>query len=449
MSLPLLLAFAVAQGQSTPPIFGQAGLGSATVNQATQQGTSQTPGTTVSTQQVPFSTPFVIAEPNRIALTPKIDGTLDDEEWDPLSSTPDLKSYFQWEPGKFFIAGVVPIGHDLVASIDLKANGWLIGKDNLEIRISNSTGTAVVSARIMDGTGVAGPKWIELPGFTVSSVAMATSDGTNTTYEASIADQGLGLIPTEKGTKLMLRVDDPLSTDPVAPPYLPRVLVPVTLVFDRSAALPTGLVFKPEGDGRVSVAGESTRIRFGFNGTNAMKLQRLEIHSEGSSKNDTNQIGVPFPPFDNRGRSYVDYNTAIAAGSPEGYRVLKGTLTTSDNISAVLETSYRVGPVVEFEIPKLNIPTATLDRSIKISFNVKSNSFKKAVGTVSVSVPDPLRILNGSDRKIGIYTNRGTDRDGFELFIPPNTTGTYPVKFSATINGKKIEQVRYITIGGL
>jgi len=435
MSLPLLFAIVVAQGQATPP---PATNPAPSAQQPAQQAAPQ-----------PFSSAFIVAEPNRIALTPKIDGKLDDEEWDLLSTSADMKDYFQWEPGKFFIAGVVPNSHDLVASFDLKANGWLIGKDNLEIRISSASGTPTVSARVLDGTNIAGPRWIDLPGFAISSVAAASTDGVNTTYEAAIVDNGLGLIPSEKGAKLMLRIDDPLSTDLPAPAYLPRSLTAVSLVFDRSAALPPGLRFNPEGHGRTSVPGESTRIRLGFNGTNAMKLQRLEMHSEGFSKNDTNQMAVPFPIFDNRGRSFADYNTGIAIGSPEGYRVLKGTLTTSDNISAVLEASYRVGPLVDFEIPRQSIAIEALDRSVKFAFYIKSNSFKKVEGDVTISVPDPLRVLNGAERKIGIYTNRGQDRETFELFLPPNVKGTFPITFSATINKKKIQQVQYITIGTL
>ena len=115
----------------------------------------------------------------------------------------------------------------------------------------------------------------------------------------------------------------------------------------------------------------------------------------------------------------MDYNSGIADGSPEGYRVLKGTLTTSDNISAVLECCYRVGPLVDFEIPRINIPVANTDRSVKIGINIKSNFVKRVTGSLSIVVPDPLRVLNGGDRKIAIFTNRGQDRDGYEEGFDP------------------------------
>jgi len=439
MPLPLLFILLVAQGQAPESLV----LGS-TQNISPQTAQTQT---TAATQ--PFSSSFNIAEPNRIALTPKIDGNLDVEEWDPLSTSPDMKSYFQWEPSKLHIAAQVPTGHDLIASFDLHANGWLIGKDNLEVRLSNANSTVTIACRIMDGTGIAGPKWIDVPGMVLSSTAAAITNGPTTTFEATIVDPGLGILPSEAGVKMLMRMDDPMSTDPPAPAYLPRSLSPVTLVYQRSAALPPGLHFNAEGLARSSVAGETMKLRLTFNGNNSMKLQRLEMESEGFAKNETNGLKSLFPKFDDKGRAYVDYTTPIADTSPVGYRLLRATLFTADNINAVMEASYRIGPVVDFDIPLQIMAVAPLDRSVRFSFYAKSNSVKQAKGDVTISIQDPLRVLNGADHKISISSNRGNDRQTFELFLPPNTSGTFPVKFSSVINGKKMEQVRYITIGGL
>ena len=457
MPLPLLLAILVAHGPATQ----QAVLRNVQSNSAQTAKTAQTAaGQTSPTKSVDtpkstgtssqtFSSAFSVAELNRIALTPKIDGTIDEEEWDLLTSTADMKGYFQWEPGKLHIAGQVPAGHDLVASFDFGANGWLIGKDNLEVRLSSVDSKVTITCRVVDGTGISGPKWIDLPGMSLASTAATTTSGEVTTYEATIGDMGIGLLPTDAGSKLMLRLDDPETTEAPAPAYLPRTLSPVTLVLQRSAALPEGLHFNTEGVGRSVVPGESTKLRLTYNGNNAMKLQRLEMHSEGFAKNDTNQLAVPFPKFDDKGRSYVDYLTSVAEGSSAGYRLLKSTLTTADNISAVMESSYRVGPLVDFEIPRLVVPVAPLDRSIRYTFYAKSNSAHPVKGEVTVSVPEPLKVLNGADHKVNIVTARGRDRQTFEIFFPPNTSGTFPVKFAATLDGKKIEQVQYITIGGL
>ncbi len=450
MALPLLVALIVAQGPSAHQTVlrsVQSNAKQAAATQSTTQAPAQKSDAGAAAQ--PYTIPFTVVEPVRLALTPKIDGTIDEEEWDALSSSSDMKSYFQWEPGKLHFAAQVPSGHDLVASFDLKGNGWLIGKDNLEVRLSNANSKVTMTCRVVDNTSISGPKWIDLPGMTMASFASVITNGATTTYEASISDPGIGLLPTEAGTKLMLRLDDPESTDAPSPAYLPRVLTPVSLAIQRSAALPNGLWFNTEGAGHAAIPGESIKLRLTYNGNNSMKLQRLEMHSEGFSKNDTNQMTVPFPKFDEKGRSYVDYSTSIAESTTIGYRILKGTLSTADNIPAVMESSYRIGPLVDFEVPRQALAVAPLDRSVRFSFYAKSNSSRSVKGEVSISVPDPLKILNGADRKINIQGNRGKDRQTFDLFFPPNISGTFPVKFSAILNGKKIEQVQYITVGGL
>src|SRR4051794_27770199 len=96
----------------------------------------------------PFAAAQAVAESNRIAVTPKINGKLDEEEWDPLASDAATKTFFQWEPGRLHAAAAVPNGEDMVVSIDARGNGWLIGSDNLEIRVGSKDGKTTFAARL-------------------------------------------------------------------------------------------------------------------------------------------------------------------------------------------------------------------------------------------------------------------------------------------------------------
>lgn len=320
MPLPLLFVLVV-QGQASPP--AQIIVKPIPQTQVSPPTQPPPPPPVQQPAAQPFTSPFTIPEENRIARTPIIDGRLDPEEWDPLAKTGDMQSFFQWEPGKFYVAAIVPDGRDVVASFDIQANGWLHGKDNLEVRLSNNQGRVSVVGRILDGTGIQGPKWIDLPGFSLTSTAAATDDGKMTTYEACIADIGLGIVPTARGTKMLMRIDDPLTTDPPALAYLPRTLSPVTLVMSRCEALPPKLEFNPEMAGRSCVGGEYTRLRFGFNGNETLKLKQLELHTEGPTRGDEIQVTQPFPKFDDKGRAFIDYSTPITEDGPLGYRVLR------------------------------------------------------------------------------------------------------------------------------
>jgi hypothetical protein len=268
MPLPVLFALALAQGVQDPT----------------------TPPAAPAQEPTNFTAPYEVLEPNRLALTPIIDGKIEDEEWDYLGAAGTGKAYFQWEPNAFHIAGVVPEGRELLASFDLRQNGWLIGSDNLQVRISMLDGKPVVRARLLDGTRITGPTWIELPGMTLSSKVAARTDAGMTTYEASIQDCGIGLVPVDMGAKLAVRVDDPLATEANFEPFLPRVLSNVNLGMMRSAALPNGLKLGVEGLGKTVTPGETVRVRLTFNGNDNMHLNRLALRTEGFGRDVTNKL---------------------------------------------------------------------------------------------------------------------------------------------------------------
>ena len=159
-------------------------------------------------------------------------------------------------------------------------------------------------------------------------------------------------------------------------------------------------------------------------------------------------IAVPFPLFDNKGRSYVDYDTGIRDTAALGFRVLKGSLTAGDGISAVLESSYRIAPPVDLTLVTQPIPLGDNDRSLKLGFYIHSNSTRPLRGAVSITVPEPLKLVNTNAREFEVATSRGRLRMAFELYVPANTSGTFPIHFIGQAKGQKFDQIGYITIGG-
>ena len=109
-----------------------------------------------------FVSSFSVRETTRLALTPKLDGKLSEEEWDRFAIIDGVQTYFQWQPGKLHGAATLPVGKDLVASFDLQGDGWLVGADNVEVRISWNKGAPTVRERILDATEVSQPKWVEV-----------------------------------------------------------------------------------------------------------------------------------------------------------------------------------------------------------------------------------------------------------------------------------------------
>jgi len=397
-------------------------------------------------QAAPFSTPFVVAEPARLALTPKIDGKLEEEEWDPIIGEAGMKGFFQWEPRKLHVAATVPSGHDLILSLDLKSNGWLVGADNLEIRVGTKDGVNRVMGRLVDATQVAGPQWVELPGIGMAAVVASSTGEAGTTYEVTLNDPNLGLLPRDPDSKLSLRMDSVPSEAAAIEPYIPRVMTPVTLAFQRAAALAPALRWKTEGAGVAVMPGDSVRLRETFNGTDKLGIQRLSLRTEGFARRATNELTVPFPGFDNKGRAFVDYGTRVQPEAELGYRILRGELTSSDGVTALLQTSYRIAPVVDFDLVRERFTTSDQPKTVRLTYFLRSNSPRRVDGTITLLPPDNFRVVSGNDKGFIISSPRGGVRRVFELEIPAGTKGVIPILVRTEIGGKSKDETIYLNV---
>ncbi|MGV3616725.1 MAG: hypothetical protein ACO1SV_15465 [Fimbriimonas sp.] len=410
------------------------------------QEPAQTPVSSPATPETSFQTPFVIAEPNRLALTPKLDGELSVEEWDPLVSTEGLKGFFQWEPGQLHLAATAPNGQDLLLSLDLRSNGWLVGADNVEIRVTNRDGSARVMARLVDATNVAGPTWVDLPGIGMAATISAKAGEAETTYEVTLSDANLGLFPTSDGKGLSVRLDTVPSEAAPLEPYIPRTLAPVTLVYRRAAAVPNGLKWGIEGAGNSTTPGGSIRIRYTFNGDEKLGLKKLALRSEGVVKDETTQSTVPFPVFDNKKRAFVDYETKIRPETATGWRISRGELEAGDGLTALIQASYRIAPTVDIELVRENVKSLPRDQRVKLTYFVRSNSTRRVDGNVSITPPREFHMITGKDKGFTIYNSKGSARRVIEMDVPANTQGVFPILIRTEIGGQVLEKTVYLNI---
>jgi hypothetical protein len=394
----------------------------------------------------PFGAPLSVPETQRIAVTPKLDGRLDTEEWDAFANLGSGMTFLQWEPGRIHLAAITTPGTSLIASLDLKNDGWLVGDDNLEIRITLGTdGTAKIDGRILDAKNSRGPTWIELPGITVSSqLALGSIEG-KTLVEATVSDPGLGLLVESARTKVGVRMDLLPSQPTPIPAYLPRATVATDFVMARAAGLPEKLTFRPENVGKSVISGESIRLRFAFEGNNALGVERLQFRTEGGLQPYASVIDSPFPPFDPKGRSFLDYESAISLGAIPGYRVLRGALKMKDGLDGLTQASIRIAPKVDVSMVLQRRTLDSRDRSYKEGFYIQSNSGKMVEGRLKVSVPEPLRMINGAE-KVFRLNSRTRARESFEIYVPANTAGTFPVTFEVSTGTETLRQIGYVTI---
>lgn len=388
-----------------------------------------------------------IAETNRLALTPKVDGTIASEEWDVFAESGPTKTYFQWEPRRLHVGATAPVGQDIIVSIDTAGNGWLQGKDNLELRIRQTSAGAEMQCRLLDNTGAQGPAWIDSPEIRAASKVASTSDGATWSAEVSLRDAGAMLFAEQSGTAVGLRIDAVSAGEPAAAPYLPRGMAMTKLVMDRGTGIPTGLTWKPEFKGRTVSPGESMRIRLGFNGADGLELKRIDMRTEGLAKNETAVKGYPFPDFDKKWRAFVDYDTHITDEAEPGWRILRGTVMDAQDKPIIVQTSYEIAPLVEFDFdqPK-KLEGSAESQTIRLATYIRSNTRKRVTGLFRVAPPSGWDVESGNDKTFVIYNSRGSKRQVFEIKVPAGFRGSVPVKLSANIGPTSVEQTIWVRV---
>lgn len=396
---------------------------------------------------IDMSMPPVVLETSRLALTPKIDGKIDAEEWDVFTSGNGGTTYFQWEPKRLHLAATAASGQDIIISIDSGGNGWLQGKDNLEVRIKQTSAGAEMRCRILDNTGAQGPVWVDAPEMRAAANLAAAIDGANWSVEVTMNDAGEFLFGGESGGVAGMRIDAVSAGEPDAAPYLPRGMAMTKLVMDRGTGLPAGLTWKSEFKGRTVSPGESMRIRLGFNGSEGISLKRIDMRTEGLAKNDTSVKGYPFPEFDKKMRAFVDYDTAVTEGAEPGWRILRGTVMDAQDKPIVVQTSYQIAPVVEFDLQQPKALAGSSEaQTVRLHAFIRSNTRKRVTGLFKVAPPAGWDVESGNDKTFVIYNSRGSKRQVFEVKVPGGFRGTVPLKLTAEVGATSVEQTIWFRV---
>lgn len=399
-------------------------------------------------QFAPYSDVFEVRDLLRLACTPKMDGRIEDEEWDTLSFTGGLETGMMWEPGILYLASRAPAGRDVVWSLDLHGDGWLVGRDNLEIRVVMTDAGPITVSRLVDATDRDGPVWVRNPLLEGMVSVAAAADGDSWVAELKLI--GLYLPHIGDGSTIGVRANAILAGEATPEAFVPRNTTVTTLRQDRNRNLPIGVEWISEYRARSVVPGSAFRVRLNFinKSTPAQRFERIEMRCRGFLKASTSESTKPFPNWGRRGRTFVDYETNIPGDSLVGYRIMQGRLTDSLGGESWVMSSFQVAPTVVFDV---NLPQDTVEKVndsqiIRGSVWIRSQIFRRIDGFFTIEVPSEFTISSASSRKIIIYQNRGAVRIPIELIVPRGASGAIPLVYKLRIGDEIVQQTGLVAI---
>ncbi len=397
-------------------------------------------------QTHPFLAQPQVPDPLRLAITPAIDGVLADQEWDHLMDTEAGPVYFQWEPGKLYWAAKPAAGNDVIVSLDLNGDGWLVGNDNYEIRISTHGDLSTTGIRQLDATDRNGPVWItpRLGSHAITTIAKPGTE--NWAVEGSFNTEGL--LEIKEDSRVGVRVDIMPSSFDSGPSYLPRNMAFLRLRFDKSVNLFSGLVWRPSISNRNVARFDPLKFKFNFTlEQDCPTLQQIDVIGEGYARDAISQMTKPFPEPDRRSNASVDYQSGIQPDSPSGYRVLRATLLAADGRMAVIRTSFRIADLIDFEwdLPR-QIRYSQESQVVRTTVTLRSQATGRIDGNFDYVLPDEWSARRGQSQGFLIYYPRGNAKITVEFMIPGGASGTFPVTLKARIGETELSRTMTVTV---
>lgn len=389
------------------------------------------------------SRPYRVESTVRLALTPKLDGMIEPEEWDPLGSD-GIQSFFQWEPDVLYWAATAGKTEDIVVSLDTQGDGWLNGKDNLEIRYKAGPENRIV-VRTLDCTDGNGPQWRD-GGVLPESIKMAASMGERWSVESSFTPR-LGVNP-KAGSKMAIRIDAVPAGTEVSQPYQPRSLALLMLQLDSSRNLPAGISWRPNMVFRSIAREDRLKIEFNLQREEGDFVpQRIEMRGEGLARTALAEISQPFPALDSKGRTSSEFTSVISPNAEPGWRVVRGTVKDKAGQEFQIRSSVKLSYLLDYEFNFQNGARSVPDAQIvKGNVTLRSQANGRIEGVFGYDVPAEWTITKGKTTKILIHNSRGVFKVPIEFIIPKNTQGTFPLHFKVTIGSQVIEKTLYFPV---
>lgn len=392
--------------------------------------------------------PQLVDDPIRLALTPKMDGSIQDQEWEPFVDSAESRTFFQWEPGMFYWGAKAPIGKDIVISLDANGDGWLLGTDNVEIRC-RLVGTDVqTTIRQLDASDRNGPKWVD-PALLPEALRITGSVGSDG-WNLEVSLQPIQFTENpEENRRIGLRMDVVDGSFDSGPSYTPRSLNFVTLRFDNSKGLFSGLTWRPQVRTRLVSRYDKLKFRFNFETfEDCPAMQTVDLSGEGLARNAIKTVGVPFPKLDKKGNAFVDYESEIGAESASGYRILRAAIVAADGRIAVVRTSFRISPLVDLDPNfKMKLPYSIEPQRVKGGVTIKSQALGRVEGAVSIRYPAEWTSIGKLDQQFLIYHSKGSWRMPIEFQVPAGASGVFPVVLSAKVGDESVFETVYVMVG--
>lgn len=360
-------------------------------------------------------------------------------------------TYLDWDSDALYVAAIVPNGSDLVLSFDGNNDGFLIGNDNLELRVKVGQ-TPSLTARIMDGNNRVAPTWLDASGYvSASAVSVQPHDGTSQVVLLKIVDPGYGIVVPKVGSKLAMRVDLIASAAGPTEAFLPRALTQLSFVTHQAVVAQAGIEATIDPDRLQSSPGTTTEMPWNFSSTPTTNLVGVATSMEAPNTDLASQTITPLPALDAKFTTGVSQLMTLSSAVKPGVAVLDAEVTGKVGAGATATAikhrfSFTINDDIEIDASSFKTVLSPKNPNITSTLKLYSHTDKRVQGSFEVIPPTDWRVIKGTGEPFYIYSRKGHAVRGFVLAPPPGAKGSFPIILRALVPGKTFVKTIWITI---
>ncbi len=393
-------------------------------------------------------TPAVTADTDIFKRTPKIDGVVDEGEWDTFytytNGDLNVTTYANWDSDSIYIASKSNKPVDLLAFLDANADGWYNGDDNYEFRVIRGEGNSTkLSVNRYDSHHARTPAASAVSVDEAAIVEMKS--GVDASGAQSIEMRiPISLIPKFKigdNHKIGLLISARTGSDEAS--WLgsgaPGDTKESTLVSKKIASLkPLELGFDLR-DNRIA-RGEELVAKFHLtnSGADTVDVRDFVIAGEGKAGDFLSSQKVRMEGLAPKRHISHDIRSVIPTDMPLGSWAIGAEVKSATGKLGGALISFDVVEPFEAELRLPEKPIRPDVKDVTIGVAIRNNTRGRLRGDAKITMPDGWELWKNENKREFSAAAESITSVTFKCKQPLGALNEIPVKVDVTINGKTV-----------
>lgn len=389
--------------------------------------------------------PDVTPDTNIFKRTPKIDGVVEDGEWDAFytykSGELDITTYADWDSSNLYIAAKSDKPVDLLALLDANADGWYNGEDNYEFRAVRGAGdTYKLIVNRYDSRRTKTPSASAVTAEEVALVEMKSSvtDGV-TSIEMRVPGALVRNFKLADKRKIGLLISARTGSDEASwiASGSPGDTKESTLVTKKIASLkPLALGFDLR-DAKIA-RGDELVAKFHLTniGAETVDVRSFVIAGEGKAGAYLSSEKLRMEGLVPKKHLTHDVRSVIPMDMPLGSWALGAEVNSADGKLGGALVSFDVVEPFEVALRLPNEPVKASVKDVTVGVVITNNMRGRARGETKITMPVGWELWKNEDKREFSASGRSLTTVTFKMKPPLGALGDIPVKVDVTINGK-------------